>query len=150
MADLEPILIAHYRAVREEEMERLKHRDRYIVWFVTLSAAAAGVYTKDAGWWGLLAILPFIGFICGAMYAHTDMTLGALGRWLRHTYSDTITAYRTDNGLNFDRSFSVLCNAACFVAIVFLMVRQFATATRFSLAPSASQAFDGIVLPQER
>lgn len=100
--DPESILIAHYQAVREEEMERIKQRDRYIVWFVTLAAAAAGVYTKDTGWWGLLAVMPFLGFVCGAMYAHTDTALGALSRWLRHTYSETLAEYRKANNLIHD------------------------------------------------
>jgi len=52
MAEPESILIAHYKAVREEEMERIRHRDRYIVWYATITATGFGVFVKDNSWWG--------------------------------------------------------------------------------------------------
>jgi len=58
MASPESIIVEHYKAIREEEMERFKHRDRYIVWFVMITAGAFGVFTKDSAWWGILAIVP--------------------------------------------------------------------------------------------
>lgn len=97
MPDPESILTTHYEAVRDEEMERIRLRDLYLVWYATVSAAAAGVYLKDRSWWGLLASVPILTTVAGALYAHTDVTLGSLSHWLRHTYSTALDEYRKTN-----------------------------------------------------
>lgn len=102
MPDIESIMTTHYRAVREEEIERIRLRDRYLVWYATTSAAAAGMYLKDASWWGLLATILALTVVAGFLYAHTDVTLGSLSQWLRHTYSRALREYRTANEIGFD------------------------------------------------
>lgn len=102
MAEPESILIAHYQAVREEEMERIRHRDRYVVWYATLSTAAAGVFIKDSEWWGLMAAIPLLSAIIGMLYAHTDVTLGSLSHWLRYRYTEVLKTYQEANNIAFE------------------------------------------------
>lgn len=102
MADVEPIIIAHYQAVREEEMERLRHRDKYIVWYITLTAASVGIFIKNNSWWGLLLAIPLLSCVVGMLYAHTDATLGSLSQWLRYRYTEMLNEYRSVNNISYD------------------------------------------------
>ena len=87
MGEVADILVAHYNAVREEEMERIRHRDQYVTQFSIAVAAIAGVYVSNPAWWGLVALVPFLALVTAFMYAHTDATLGSLSRWLRFEYT---------------------------------------------------------------
>lgn len=102
MADPETILTEHYKAVREEEMERIRHRDQYLILFVSASGVIGGVYVTDPKWWGLLVVVPLFAVVTAFLYAHTDVTLGALSHWLRYKYTEMIAAYRAANNITFE------------------------------------------------
>jgi hypothetical protein len=97
MADPEAILTAHYEAVREEEMERIRLRDNYLVWYATAAGAAGGIYLQDQAWWGLLLAIPILTLVTGLLYSHTDVNLGSLSYWLRRSYSAALEEYRKAN-----------------------------------------------------
>ncbi len=102
MAEPEAILIEHYKAVRDEEMERIRHRDQYLVLFVSSSGLVGGIYINNPKWWGLLAVVPFLSAVTSFLYAHTDVTLGELSQWLRHRYTKVLAEYKRVNGLTYD------------------------------------------------
>ncbi|MCH8266499.1 MAG: hypothetical protein IH846_03165 [Acidobacteria bacterium] len=102
MADPETILTEHYKAVREEEMERIRHRDQYLILFVSASGVIGGVYITDPKWWGLLVVVPLFAVVTAFLYAHTDVTLGALSHWLRYKYTEMTAAYRAANNITFE------------------------------------------------
>jgi hypothetical protein len=99
MADPEAILTEHYKAVRDEEMERLRHRDQYLILYVTGIGVVAGIYLKDQTWWGLVLVVPVLGALVALLYAHTDITLGALSNWLRYRYTDMLRQYAETNAV---------------------------------------------------
>lgn len=102
MPEPELIISEHYKAVREEEMERLRHRDQYLIQFIIGSGIIGGVYVSNPKWWILLNIIPLFAAVVSFMYAHTDITLGALSKWLRYNYTEMINNYRNENGINYD------------------------------------------------
>jgi hypothetical protein len=101
LANPEAILSEHYKAVREEEMERLRHRDQYLILYVTGIGIIAGFYLRDQRWWGLVLIVPVFSALVALLYAHTDVTLGALSNWLRYRYTDMLRQYQAANALTY-------------------------------------------------
>jgi hypothetical protein len=101
MAEPEAILAEHYKAVREEEMERIRHRDQYLILYSTAAGVLGGFFIKDQAWWGLLLAIPLLAAVISLLYSHTDVTLGALSHWLRYDYTRMLDAYRAANHISY-------------------------------------------------
>lgn len=93
----EAIICEHYKAVREEEMERIRQREKYMFYFLTGTGGAFGVFLANNTFSWILLAIPALAFFVGLMYAHTDETLGSLSRWLRTNYSEMLVDYSASN-----------------------------------------------------
>lgn len=101
MSNPESIIVEHYKTVRDEELERIRQRDKYVTQFVMGTGVIGGVVIADDKWWGLLLIIPIFAAAMSFLYAHTDITLGSLSKWLRDHYSKMIDDYREDNKIKY-------------------------------------------------
>lgn len=99
MLQPEQIIISHYIAVRKEIMERIRQRDRYLLYFATVSAAILGIYIKDTSFWEILCLVPICCLIVGILYTQTDMNIKLLSLWLRNDYTLMLAEYRKELNL---------------------------------------------------
>ena len=89
---LTPIIVSHYKAVRDEEMERIRQRERYIV-FTATAYGAIFAFGFSQSEHQPFVLIPFLNLIFVSLYTHTDITIGALSLWLRENYSKTISDF---------------------------------------------------------
>ncbi|MGV8988198.1 MAG: hypothetical protein ACOH2H_18160 [Cypionkella sp.] len=75
------ILVAHYNAVREEEMERIRQREQYIQ-YLLLSVAAVASFSVINSQPLVAAVIPFLVAGFSLIYSHADATIGSLTSWL--------------------------------------------------------------------
>ena len=97
MASQEEIIIAHYSATREEKLERMRARDKYVIWYIAASAIIGSYASTSSEHWNLTFLIPFLSFISAAIYAYNELTIGALTRWLNTEYSECLEKYCSRN-----------------------------------------------------
>ena len=86
----EQLLTAHYQATRENMIEMMRNRDRYIyLCMIAVGLILSFALREDANRY-VVVIIPFILLITGYLYVHADMTLGVNAKFLATEYNEGV------------------------------------------------------------
>lgn len=97
----ESIIVAHYKAVREESMTRLKQRDQVLLFFITGSTVVFGFYLKYPETWAILSIIPIFSVFTASRYVETDINVRILSIWLKQEYTKLLQEHCVAEGIGY-------------------------------------------------
>lgn len=83
------VLIAHFKAAREDILQKVQLRDRY-VYFCGVSSGLIAYFAMTNEIQGILLLIPVIVWVCALMFAQVEHIIGAQTWYLKTEYTDEL------------------------------------------------------------